>query len=208
MSVFIESIDVTLSEELAPVSDLVVIHKVIYFQDHRIGSSVSAMSEKINKNLSCTRSTPAKSHWEDLEKVWNLLETFLWNGDPVELKSSSTWAHLARRICNSFGVNTYRWPSSRTAAQEMNDSLKVPSHALLFFLGGHSMQIDMLKDSRSMRVCELQPRWFPWVSSEKTKYQLKRQKEVSVPQRRYTTGTTKLSGFWWYCILSDEILEL
>ena len=69
MSVVIESIDVTLSEELAAVSDLVVIHKVIYFQDHRIGSSVSAMSEKINKNLSCTRSTPAKSHWKDLEKV-------------------------------------------------------------------------------------------------------------------------------------------
>lgn len=56
------------------------VHKsvfVIYFQDHRIGSSVSAMSEKINK------------------------------------------------ICNSFGVNTYRWPSSRTAAQEMNEHLKV-----------------------------------------------------------------------------------
>ena len=30
------------------------------------------------------------------------------------------------RICNSFGVNTYRWPSSRTAAQEMNEHLKVP----------------------------------------------------------------------------------
>eukprot|EP00438_Fugacium_kawagutii_P003611 Skav221988 [mRNA] locus=scaffold4787:24791:34067:- [translate_table: standard] len=57
------------------------VHKsvfVIYFQDHRIGASVSAMSEKINK-----------------------------------------------RICNSFGVNTYRWPSSRVAAQEMNDHLKV-----------------------------------------------------------------------------------
>ena len=29
------------------------------------------------------------------------------------------------RICSSFGVNTYRWPSSRAAAQEMNESLKV-----------------------------------------------------------------------------------
>lgn len=119
ISVFIESIDVTLFAELERVSDLVVIHKVIYFQDHRIGSSVSAMSEKINKSLSCTSQVT--------------LETFLWNGDLVELKLISSWDHSACRICNSFGVNTYRWPSSRTAAQEMNDSLKVPSYALLFF---------------------------------------------------------------------------
>lgn len=56
------------------------VHKsvfVIYFQDHRSGSSVSAMSEKINK------------------------------------------------ICSSYGVNTYRWPSSREAADEMRVSLQV-----------------------------------------------------------------------------------
>jgi len=50
------------------------VHKsvfVIYFQDHRAGSAVSAMSEKINK------------------------------------------------ICSSFGVNTYRWPTSRESAEEM-----------------------------------------------------------------------------------------
>ncbi|CAE7320441.1 VHA-a3 [Symbiodinium sp. CCMP2592] len=56
------------------------VHKsvfVIYFQDHRMGSAASAMSEKINK------------------------------------------------ICSSFGVHTYRWPASRTAAQERHSSLKV-----------------------------------------------------------------------------------
>eukprot|EP00931_Biecheleriopsis_adriatica_P084447 TRINITY_DN5828_c0_g2_i1.p1 TRINITY_DN5828_c0_g2~~TRINITY_DN5828_c0_g2_i1.p1 ORF type:complete len:872 (+),score=171.41 TRINITY_DN5828_c0_g2_i1:68-2617(+) len=56
------------------------VHKsvfVIYFQDHRAGSSISAMNEKINK------------------------------------------------ICTSFGVNTYRWPSSREAAEEMRISLQV-----------------------------------------------------------------------------------
>eukprot|EP00931_Biecheleriopsis_adriatica_P084446 TRINITY_DN5828_c0_g1_i1.p1 TRINITY_DN5828_c0_g1~~TRINITY_DN5828_c0_g1_i1.p1 ORF type:complete len:885 (+),score=170.25 TRINITY_DN5828_c0_g1_i1:224-2656(+) len=56
------------------------VHKsvfVVYFQDHRAGSSISAMSEKINK------------------------------------------------ICTSFGVNTYRWPSSRDAADEMRVSLQV-----------------------------------------------------------------------------------
>ena len=29
-----------------------------------------------------------------------------------------------RRICSSFGVNTYRWPSSRSAAEEMATKLK------------------------------------------------------------------------------------
>lgn len=56
------------------------IHKsvfVIYFQDHRAGSSMSAMCERINK------------------------------------------------ICNSFGVSTYRWPTSREAAEEMQSSLQV-----------------------------------------------------------------------------------
>lgn len=50
---------------------------VIYFQDHRMGSSVSAMNEKITK------------------------------------------------ICGSFGVNTYRWPSSREVAQELLTSIQV-----------------------------------------------------------------------------------
>eukprot|EP00418_Pyrodinium_bahamense_P090121 CAMPEP_0179025010 /NCGR_PEP_ID=MMETSP0796-20121207/7754_1 /TAXON_ID=73915 /ORGANISM="Pyrodinium bahamense, Strain pbaha01" /LENGTH=847 /DNA_ID=CAMNT_0020720997 /DNA_START=44 /DNA_END=2587 /DNA_ORIENTATION=+ len=56
------------------------VHKsvfVIYFQDTRPGSSISAMSEKITK------------------------------------------------ICSSYGVNTYRWPMSRTAAEEMRLSLQV-----------------------------------------------------------------------------------
>ena len=72
MSVFIVSIDVTMFEESERASDLVVIHKVIYFQDHRIGSSVSAMSEKINKSLSCTK----PSH---IGKIWTAFEplTFL-----------------------------------------------------------------------------------------------------------------------------------
>mmetsp|Transcript_60124 Transcript_60124/g.158159 ORF Transcript_60124/g.158159 Transcript_60124/m.158159 type:complete len:864 (-) Transcript_60124:297-2888(-) len=50
---------------------------VIYFQDHRAGSSVSAMCEKITK------------------------------------------------ICAAYGVNTYRWPSSREAAEELFQSLQV-----------------------------------------------------------------------------------
>jgi len=56
------------------------VHKsvfVIYFQDTRPGSSVSAMSEKIQK------------------------------------------------ICSSYGVNTYRWPTSRESAEEMRISLQV-----------------------------------------------------------------------------------
>lgn len=54
------------------------VHKsvfVVYFQDHRVGASVSAMSEKVNK------------------------------------------------ICASYGVNTYHWPSTRESAQEMMKSL-------------------------------------------------------------------------------------
>jgi len=56
------------------------VHKsvfVVYFQDHRAGSSISAMSEKITK------------------------------------------------ICASYGVNTYTWPTSREAALERKQSLQV-----------------------------------------------------------------------------------
>jgi len=55
------------------------VHKsvfVVYFQDHRMGQSASAMSEKITK------------------------------------------------ICASYGVNTYRWPASREAAEEMQKTLQ------------------------------------------------------------------------------------
>jgi len=50
---------------------------VIYFQDHRAGSSISAMCEKITK------------------------------------------------ICTAYGVNTYRWPSSREAAEDTFQHLQV-----------------------------------------------------------------------------------
>jgi len=50
---------------------------VIYFQDHKAGVNISAMSEKITK------------------------------------------------ICASFGVNTYKWPSSREAAEEQRQHLQV-----------------------------------------------------------------------------------
>lgn len=50
---------------------------VIYFQDHRLGSAISAMNLKIQK------------------------------------------------ICNSYGVNVYRWPASRRQAEEMRTALQV-----------------------------------------------------------------------------------
>eukprot|EP00928_Gymnodinium_smaydae_P035398 TRINITY_DN2491_c0_g1_i1.p1 TRINITY_DN2491_c0_g1~~TRINITY_DN2491_c0_g1_i1.p1 ORF type:complete len:829 (+),score=209.94 TRINITY_DN2491_c0_g1_i1:162-2648(+) len=56
------------------------VHKsvfVIYFQDHRIGSSASAMNEKVTK------------------------------------------------LCGTFGVNTYRWPASREAAEEHRRALNM-----------------------------------------------------------------------------------
>mmetsp|Transcript_55500 Transcript_55500/g.160822 ORF Transcript_55500/g.160822 Transcript_55500/m.160822 type:complete len:857 (-) Transcript_55500:210-2780(-) len=50
---------------------------VIYFQDHRAGSAISAMNEKITK------------------------------------------------ICQSYGVNTYRWPTNQQVARDMHMSLQV-----------------------------------------------------------------------------------
>jgi len=82
------------------------VHKsvfVIYFQDTRPGSSISAMNEKITK------------------------------------------------ICTSYGVNTYRWPTSREAAEDMRSNLQTQVEDQDRLLKAHENFV------RSEAACLLEP---------------------------------------------------
>jgi V-type H+-transporting ATPase subunit a len=129
------------------------VHKsvfVIYFQDQRIGSGLSAMHEKINK------------------------------------------------ICNSFGVNVYRWPASREQAEEMRVSLSVQCEDQERLLKAHETFV------RQEATVMLEPP-FPGRSSLIEEYRLFCMKEKSI----YATlnlfeGNMNLRASCWYPAAEED----